>query len=120
MAHPNFCPADLSVCSASFGKGQIYHCKVCVAHTHGLWERDGSDSGRVLDSTEGLRVRASPASLPCVLEQGHINPSLVLVQPRKTRPYITQGLLMGCKELNQTNKQTNIPMVCCHWSCLEH
>ena len=31
-------------------------------------------------------------------------PSLVLVQPRKTRPYITWRLLMGCKESNQTNK----------------
>ena len=31
-------------------------------------------------------------------------PSLVLVQPRKTRPYITERLLMGCKESNQTNK----------------
>ena len=31
-------------------------------------------------------------------------PSLVLVQPRKTRPYITEKLLMGRKESNQTNK----------------
>ena len=30
------------------------------------------------------------------------NPSLVLVQPRKTRPYITEILLMGRKESNQT------------------
>ena len=35
---------------------------------------------------------------------GHINPSLVPVQPRKTRPYITERLLMGRKESNQTNK----------------
>ena len=35
----------------------------------------------------------------------NINPSLVLVQPRKTRPYITEKLLMGHKESNQTNKQ---------------
>ena len=36
----------------------------------------------------------------------NINPSLVLVQPRKTRPFITEILLMGCKESNQTkNKQ---------------
>ena len=35
----------------------------------------------------------------------HINPSLVLVQPRKTCPYITERLLVGCKESNQTNKQ---------------
>ena len=37
----------------------------------------------------------------------NINPSLVLVQPRKTRPFITERLLMGRKESNQTNKQTN-------------
>ena len=35
----------------------------------------------------------------------NINPSLVLVQPRKTRPFITERLLMGRKESNQTNKQ---------------
>ena len=37
----------------------------------------------------------------------NINPSLVLVQPRKTRPFIAERLLMGRKESNQTNKQTN-------------
>ena len=34
----------------------------------------------------------------------NINPSLVLVQPRKTRPFITERLLMGRKESNKTNK----------------
>ena len=38
----------------------------------------------------------------------NINPSLLLVQPRKTRPYITERLLMGRKESNQTNKQTDL------------
>ena len=28
-----------------------------------------------------------------------------MVQPKKTRPYITERLLMGRKESNQTNKQ---------------
>ena len=32
----------------------------------------------------------------------NINPSLVLVQPRNTRPFITERLLMGRKESNQT------------------
>ena len=32
----------------------------------------------------------------------NINPSLVLVQPRKTRPFITERLLMERKYLNQT------------------
>ena len=35
----------------------------------------------------------------------NINPSLVLVQPRKTGPFIPERLLMGHKESNQTNKQ---------------
>ena len=35
----------------------------------------------------------------------NIDPSLVLVQPRKTCPFITERLLMGRKESNQTNKQ---------------
>ena len=37
----------------------------------------------------------------------HINPNFILVQPRKTRPYITKRLLMGRKESTQTNEQTN-------------
>ena len=36
-----------------------------------------------------------------------MEPSLVLVQPRKTRPFITERLLMGRKESNQTNKNSN-------------
>ena len=43
---------------------------------------------------EGLWVRASSLSLHCVLEQDiYINPCLVLVQPRKTHPDITEKLL---------------------------
>ena len=53
---------------------------------------------------QNIRVRAS---LRCGPWARHIYPSLVLVQPRKTRPYITERLLMGRKESNQTNKQTN-------------
>ena len=37
----------------------------------------------------------------------HIDPRLVLVQPRKTRPYITVRLLMGFKESNQTKRICN-------------
>ena len=63
----------------------------------------------------------------------NINPSLVLVQPRKIRPFITERLLMGRKELNQTNKNKaslanlwqNCQQVarnylfyfCCLWQC---
>ena len=34
----------------------------------------------------------------------NMNSSLVLVQPRKTRPFITERLLVGRKESNQTKK----------------
>ena len=54
------------------------------------------------------RLRGRRSSLTCVTAlcpwARHINPSLVLVQPRKTRPYISERLLMGRKEsIKQTN-----------------
>ena len=50
-------------------------------------------------------ARFEPHRHHCVVSvRKNINPSLVLVQPRKTRPFITEILLMGCKESNQTNK----------------
>ena len=54
-------------------------------------------SDTVLDSTDGPRVQASPASLRCGPSAKHIYPSLVLVQPRKTLPCFTERLLMGRK-----------------------
>ena len=35
----------------------------------------------------------------------NINPSLALVQPRKTRPFITEILLMGRKESKQKHRK---------------
>ena len=59
-------------------------------------------SGRVLD----LRPRGcglEPHLRHCVVSLSkNINPSLVLVQPRKIHPYITERLFMGCNESNQT------------------
>ena len=64
-------------------------------------------SGKMLD----LRLRGRRFELHkyhCVLSLSkNINPSLVLVQPKKTRPFITERLLMGRKILNQT-KQRNL------------
>ena len=40
----------------------------------------------------------------CLTRDRHINPSLVLVQPRNTCPYISERLLMGRKI--KSNKQT--------------
>ena len=57
------------------------------------------------------------SSLMCIrgAYEMNINPSLVLVQPTKTRPNITERLLMGCKESNQTNRRDE-----CHNSCTAH
>ena len=61
-------------------------------------------SGRVLDSRPRGRG-LEPHWRHCVVSLSKTHyPSLVLVQPRKTRPYITERLLMGRKESNQTNK----------------
>ena len=61
-------------------------------------------SGRVLDSRPKGRG-FEPHRRHCVVSLSkNSNPSLVLVQPRKTRPFITERLLMGRKESNQTNK----------------
>ena len=61
-------------------------------------------SGRVLDSRpKGCGFE--PHRRHCVVSLGkNINPSLVLIHPRKTRPFINERLLMGRKESKQTNK----------------
>ena len=68
-------------------------------------------SGRVLDSRSKGRG-FEPLRRHCVVFLSkNINPSLVLVQTRKTHPFITERLLVGLKESNQTNRTTkwNIP-----------
>ena len=58
-------------------------------------------SGRVLDSRQSVRG-FEPHLRHCVVSLSkNINPSLVLVQPRNTRPFITERLLMGRKESNK-------------------
>ena len=62
-------------------------------------------SGRVLDlRLRGHGFKPHRRHWGVALSK-NINPSLVLVQPRKTHPFITERLLMGRKESNQTNKQ---------------
>ena len=55
---------------------------------------------------ENLRLRHDfqNKNVSVVSLSKNINPSLELVQPRKSRPFITERLLMVRKELNQTNK----------------
>ena len=65
-------------------------------------------SGRVLDSRPKGRGFELHRRQCVVSLSKNINPSLVLVQPRKTRPFITERLLMGRKESNQTKNQPNV------------
>ena len=61
-------------------------------------------SDRVLVSRQ-RDGRFEPYQLHCVVSLSkNIDPSLVLVQHRKARPFITERLLIGRKESNQTNK----------------
>ena len=77
-------------------------------------------SGRVLDSRPRGR-EFDPHRRHCVVSLSkNINPSLVLVQPWKTRPFITERLLMGRKESKQTNKKSALeillPILCANVS----
>ena len=62
-------------------------------------------SGSVVEClTRDRRATGKPHRRHCIVSLSKIiNPTLVLIQPRKTRPYITERLLVGCKELNQKN-----------------
>ena len=59
-------------------------------------------SGKMLDSRPRDRGFEPHRRHRVVSLSKNINPSLVLVQPRKTRPFIAERLLMGRKESNQT------------------
>ena len=75
----------------------VFDCIVCLPLT-----LDSRPKGRGFE----------PHRRHCVVSLSkNINPSLVLVLPRKTRPFITERLLMGRKESNQTNKHPYIETV---------
>ena len=60
-------------------------------------------SGRVVHSRPRGRGFKPHQRHSVVYLSKNINPSLVLVQPWKTSPFITERLLMGRIESNQTN-----------------
>ena len=64
-------------------------------------------SGRVLDSRPRGRGYESHRRVCVVSLSKNINPSLVLVKPSKTRPCLTERLLMGRKEPNQTKQKSS-------------
>ena len=83
-----------------------WHLRMQIHFNMYLWERSGS----VVECLT-RDWRAAPASLRCGPWARHIYPSLVLVQPRKTRPCLTERLLMGLKKSNQTK---HVSVIFCH------
>ena len=65
-------------------------------------------SGRVLDWRQKGRGLEPHRRHFIVSLSKSIKPSLVLVQPRKPRPFIAERLLMGRKESNQTKNSVGI------------
>ena len=70
---------------------QVLHCLLTevsfkISGVQWLIGRDRRAAGSSLTGVTALCPRAR-----------HINPSLVLAQPRKNRPFITERLLMGRK-----------------------
>ena len=86
---------DKMASAVNFPMAYLSH-NVITIHTQWL-------SGRLLDSRPRGRG-LEPHRRHCVVV---IYPSLLLVQPRKTRPCLTERLLMGRKEsIKQTNNHT--------------
>ena len=94
--------------------------KVSIRHLTAYAVRAHWLSGRVIDSRPRGRG-VEPHQRHCVVSLSeNINPSLVLVQPRKTPLFTTERLLFGHKESNQT-KQTQLHMLpyILHWLPME-
>ena len=70
-----------------------------------MWERSGSVENNLTRDRRAASSSLTGVTVLCPWAR-YINTSLVLVQLRKTCPYITARLLMGRKESNQTNKKT--------------
>ena len=85
--------------SRAFGRACPSHCNSIIGRAQWL-------SGRELDSRRtatGSSFNSVTALCPWAR---HINPSLALVQPRTTRPHITDRLLMGRKESNKRTAES--------------
>ena len=71
--------------------------------------KSGESSGSVVESLtrDGGATGSSFTSVTALCPWArHITPSLVLVQPRTTRPHITDRLLMGRKESNKRTAES--------------
>ena len=92
------------------GVGILSYRDFCSYHENYIYHDNYNRRAWVLLSVLRQRSRGfEPHRRHCVVSLSkNINPSIVRLQSRKTRPFITERLLMGHKESNQTNKQ-NLP-----------
>ena len=103
-------PFSCSLCAYSCNvKGNLdKHMKT---HNKGsrqwIWERSGSVVECLTWDQEAAGSSLTGVTALWSLSKTHLF-SLVLVLPRKTRPCLTERLLMGHKKSNQTNKQKYI------------
>ena len=97
QTHLRFCWSTMPYVTDSY----MYWSKLFSYYMY-IWQGAQWLSGRMLDS----RLRGCGCESHqrhCVVSLSkNIYPSLVLVQPVKIHPYITDRLLMGRKESNQT------------------
>ena len=68
-------------------------------------QREHSGSVEECLTRDGGAVGSSLTGVTALWSLSKTHPSLVLVQSRNTCPCLTERLLMGRKESNQTNKQ---------------
>ena len=92
-----FCKGYQQTTKFPFRKERVKHIYKARERSVTVVERLTRDRGAVGSSLTGVT--------PLCPWARHINPSLVLVKPRKIRPYITERLSMGRKESNQTKKK---------------
>ena len=92
----------------------IYFANIVSGANPWPWSQHGSVRECLTRDWEAAGSSLTSATALCPWAR-HINPSLVLVQPRKTHPYITERLLMGRKESNQPTK----PLTMCTYYSAE-
>ena len=85
----------------------IFCSSQIVLPQQGSWYHLGLDATKPVLGGSDKAVLKPALQLQKLARKLSIYPSLVLVQPRKTRPCLTEWLLMGRKDSCQTNRQNN-------------
>ena len=93
------------------GQGRWYHSYNIIYISGTCSERSGSVVECLTRDRRAAGSSLTGVTVLCPWAR-HINPSLELVQPRKTHPIISEKLLIGRKESNQTKLGTCSEKMC--------